>query len=420
MGGGGVQRWLKMTKYIREFGWEPVIFTPENGEISLLDEELIKEIPEGIQEIRTQIWEPFGIYKKITGKKKDEKIAPGTTFNSEGSSLMQKLAVFVRGNLFIPDARKFWIKPASKFLINYLKENKIDAIISTGPPHSTHIIALNTIKKNNIPWIADFRDPWTDIDFYHKLKLTKWADNKHHRLEKEVLQKASKVVKISWSWGDYFDNTCHTNPAIITNGYDPADFQDTEQINLDNKFSLTHIGSLNEDRNPFALWQALKELGKEIEGFTSNLEIQFIGQVDASAISSLKEKGLINNLRELGSMNHKNAIEKMLTSQVLLLLLNDTPNVKLVVPGKLYEYIGAKRPVICIGATDGDAAKVIKDTNAGKISGFDDITTLKENILTYYQLYLKKELSISSEGYEKYSRKFLAGQIAEELNKISK
>ena len=419
MGGGGVQRWLITIKYIREYGWEPIIFTPSNGEISILDEEMVKEIPEGIQEIRTPIWEPFDLYKKLLGKNKEEKMAPGMAQASKGNSILQNLSIFIRGNFFIPDARKFWIQPASKYLINYLKENPVDAIVSTGPPHSTHLIALNVIKKRPTPWLADFRDPWTNIDFYHKLKLTNWADKKHHRLEQKVIDTANQVLTVTWSWAEDFLKTNGRMPMVITNGFDPADFTQAGKVALDKKFTITHVGALNDDRNPHALWQALQELVKEQEGFLKDLKIQLIGQVDVSAIDEIREHELSNHLIELGSMNHQAAIKKMITSQLLLLPLNDTPNIDGVVPGKLYEYIGAKRPIICIGKVDGDAGKIITETNAGSISNFDDVAGLKENLLNFYQLYKAQNLTVSSEGYEKYSRKLLAGQIAEELNKIA-
>jgi glycosyltransferase involved in cell wall biosynthesis len=221
MGGGGVQRWLKMTKYFREFGWEPVIFTTENGEASVVDESMLAEIPSGIETLKVPIWEPFGLYKKLLGKSKDEKIAPGLGQETKGNSTLQKLSIWVRGNFFIPDARMFWIKPSSKFLEKYLKENKIDAIISTGPPHSTHLIAFNVTRENNIPWIADFRDPWTNIDFYHKLMLTGWADNKHKKLELKVLKNANAIVTVSWSWAKDFEKLINRKIDVITNGFDP-------------------------------------------------------------------------------------------------------------------------------------------------------------------------------------------------------
>lgn len=418
MGGGGVQRWLKTTKYLRDYGWEPIIFTTENGEATVVDEGMLNEIPEGIETLRVPIWEPFDLYKKFTGKKKDQKLSQGMDQESEGNSLLHNLSIWVRGNLFIPDARKFWIKPASKYLINYLKNNQVDAIISTGPPHTTHMIALNVVKKTNVPWLSDFRDPWSNIDFYHKLKLTNWADKKHKRFENEVLTKSDQVITVSWSWAEDFQRISDRMPVVITNGYDPADFKKAGKLALDKKFTITHAGSLNEDRNPHSLWKVLKELCSDKE-FSDDLEIKFIGQVSPVAIAELTEYGLKNNLNQIDNLPHHEVMDHLIKSQVLLLPLNDTPNIDGVVPGKLYEYIGAQRPIVCIGKPTGDAATIINETNAGKVSDFNDTETLENTISEYYQHYKSKTLQVDSKGYEKYSRKLLAGQFAEELNKIS-
>ena len=419
MGGGGVQRWLKTVKYLREFGWEPIIFTTQNGEASVVDEGLLFEIPTGIETLRIPIWEPFGWYKKLTGKKKTDKLAPGVVAAKKGSSLMQNLSVWIRGNFFIPDARKFWIKPATEFLNNYLVNNNVDAIVSTGPPHTTHLIALSVIKKNHIPWLADFRDPWTNIDFFHQLKLTNWAEAKHKRLELEVLKKATQVVTVSWSWAADFYNISNRKPIVITNGFDPEDFLNAGKLPLDKKFTITHAGSLNEDRNPHALWIALAELSKEVDNFAYDLAIKLIGQVASSAIQELVQYELEKNLTQIDNLPHQEVIQQLIKSQLLLLPLNDTPNIDGVIPGKLYEYIGAQRPILCIGKTSGDAAKIINETSAGKISGFEDVASLKTSIQFYYQQYKNNHLKIASTNYEKYSRKVLAGQIAEELTKIS-
>lgn len=419
MGGGGVQRWLKTTKYLREFGWEPVIFTTENGEASVTDETMVKEIPEGIETIRVPIWEPFSLYKKLLGKSKDEKIAPGMGQESKGNSFLQKFSVWIRGNLFIPDARMFWIKPSTQFLIKYLKENKIDAIISTGPPHSTHLISLNITKKYNIPWIADFRDPWTNIDFYHKLMLTKWADKKHRKLEQKVLKNATEIITVSWSWAKDFEQLINRKIDVITNGFDPLDFNEIESNILDEKFTITHAGSLNEDRNPKILWKVLNELKRELEGFTEDLEIKFIGQIDVSAIEDMNYYNIIENLNRIPHLPHHLVISELVKSQILLLPLNDVPNIDGVIPGKLYEYLGAKRPIICIGKTTGDSAKIIQESKAGTVVGFNDASELKTCLTNYYKLYKAKNLHISSEGFEKYSRKKLAGDFANLLNKIT-
>ena len=177
-GGAGVQRWLKFSKYLRDFGWEPVIYTPENPESPDVDKSLLKDIPPGIEVIKKQIWEPYDAYKRFIGQKKDEKIQAGFLSEKKRNPLFENISVWIRGNFFIPDARRFWIKPSIRFLIKYLAAHPVNAIVSTGPPHSMHLIALGLKKKLNIPWLADFRDPWTTIDFYHQLHLTRQADKK--------------------------------------------------------------------------------------------------------------------------------------------------------------------------------------------------------------------------------------------------
>ncbi len=294
MGGGGVQRWLKTTKYIRDFGWEPVIFTADNAEISIYDESLISDLPDKLEVIKSKIWEPFGLYKKLMGMK-DEKINPGFLQKSRKSSFLQYISIWIRGNFFIPDAKIFWLKPSIKKIEAYLKENRIDAIISTGPPHTTHLIANSIISKHNIPWIADFRDPWTNIDFYHKLKLTPFADRKYRSLEKTVLKNANKIVTVSKSWASDFKHIIDVDPIVIHNGYDPSDFVNKEDLCLDEDFSITHIGSLNEDRNPYILWKVLAEMIRDNEDFSNNLKIQLIGPIDITVKEDLSNYGLMDN-----------------------------------------------------------------------------------------------------------------------------
>ena len=197
-GGPGVQRWLKFAKYLPEFGYEPIIYTPQNPEAPAIDESLLKDIPEGIEVLKQPIWEPYNWYRQFLGQK-DKKIGSGFVSEKKEPGILHKISVWVRGNFFIPDARRFWIKPSVKYLTKYLKENSVDAVISTGPPHSMHLIGLGLKKQLDINWIADFRDPWTNIDFYQELMLSSWADKKHHDLEKEVLTRADKVVTIGYT-----------------------------------------------------------------------------------------------------------------------------------------------------------------------------------------------------------------------------
>jgi len=419
MGGGGVQRWLKMSKYLRDYNWEPVIFTVTDAEISIYDKSLVKEIPQGVETITVPIWEPFGLYKKITGKKKDEKVQPGFLDEGSGNKWLQNLAYWVRGNIFIPDAKRFWVRPASRELIKYLKKNKIDAIVSTGPPHTTHIIALKAKLKTNVPWLADFRDPWTFVDYYDKLRLSNYADRKHHKLEKKVIDTADKTVTVTWSWAKNFNDrgTFIKNVGVITNGYDPADFEISD-VRLDHDFTITHIGSMNADRNPTLLWKVLKRLLVEEPLLGERLKVKLIGPVDHSVFKALDEFDLKKYLEHTKNLPHNEVIPHLQSSQVLLLPLNNTPNIDGVVPGKLFEYLGARRPIICIGKTDGDSARIINEASAGKVLGFDQEAELTQVTKEYFKLYRAGQLNINSSGYRKYGRDLLAGEIAEALEKI--
>ncbi len=419
-GGGGVQRWMKFTKYLREFGWEPVIYTVSNGEYPVVDESLLKEIPADVETIKTPIWEPYSFYKRFTGRKKGERVYSGFINENKKESFTQKVSVFIRGNFFIPDARKFWISPSIKYLRKYLKNNPVDAMVSTGPPHTTHLIAMGVKEKINVPWVADFRDPWTNIDFYDQLRLSDWADKKHRRLEKEVLKKADKVVTVSWSWADDFRRIGNRQDVeIITNGYDEADFAGANPA-LTKKFTICHIGSMNKDRNPLALWTSLKQLVTNDANFKEKLEIVLVGQVDFSILQTIEKNGLTPFLTKIDFMPHSEVVKEIRKMQLLLLPINDTPNVAGVLPGKLYEYLGAKRPVICLGPESSDSAKIIEETKAGIRVGYEESKRLTVYLKNAFKIFQETgEVKVNNEGILKYSRKNLAKAYSELLNTLT-
>lgn len=418
MGGGGVQRWLKMVKYIREYGWEPIIFTAEDAEVSLSDPELLKELPENIETHKVPIWEPFDLYKKVIGKGKNEKIQPGLLDESGKNGWKNDLILWVRGNVFIPDAKMFWIKPSVKYLSTYLKENKVDAIVSSGPPHTTHMIANQVKKKFNIPWLADFRDPWTFVDYYDQLKISKWADRKHHKLEKQVLSNADKTVTVTWSWAKDFNKKKVNEVGVVTNGYDPQDFVKATG-DVPNKFGITHIGSMNKDRNPNILWPVLQKLAKSVEGFKEVLEIRLIGPVDFQIFKSIEENGLNDYLHHTAYKGHKEVIGDLLDSALQLLPINNTANLMGVVPGKLFEYIGSRRPILCIGTKEGDAARIIEETNSGQVFDYNEEHELESYLRSAFEEFKNGTLKSTSSDYIRFSRKNLAGEIAKHLDKIS-
>ena len=412
-GGAGVQRWLKFVKYLRSFNWEPIVFTIENGEFPVLDYDLNKEIPDGVEVLKVPAWEPYKMYKLFSGKKKTDGINSGFLSEKKGSSLVESLSKWIRGNLFIPDARKFWIKPANQFLNHYLQNNAIDVIISSGPPHSTHLIGLSLKNKFQIPWLSDFRDPWTNIDFYKDLKLTKIADQKHKKLENDVLVQSDIVLTIGKQLSKELKTLGAKRVEIIENGFDPQDFLDDTNHELDEKFSIAHIGSFTPSRNHLVLWKALSHLVDEQEEFKSKLEIKLIGKVDYSVLQSIKDFGLDTYLKKIEYVSHSEVIKHQKTSKLLLLMVNNTPNAKGIVTGKVFEYMASKRPILAIGPKDGDLGEILTQTSSGIVCDYDNVENLSSTIWRIFKDDTKFENNISL-----YSRVKLTEKLVNLLNEV--
>ncbi|MBL7921022.1 MAG: glycosyltransferase [Bacteroidia bacterium] len=421
-GGAGVQRWLKFVKYMRDFGYEPVVYTAENGEIPVVDESLQKDVPNGITILKTPIWEPYGFYKKFIGRKKDDKINASFLSENKKTGITEKISIWIRGNFFIPDARKYWIKPSINYLNEYIQKNKIDLVISSGPPHSMHLIALGLKKKlSSLKWIADFRDPWTNIDFYEKLMLTGWADKKHHKQELSVLQHADIVLSVGQTMSDEFLEMYKNGGGkeldkfkVITNGFDTEDLN-TGIIQKDKKFSIAHIGTLVKDRNPQVLWKVLKKIVSKNAQFKDQLEIKLVGKIDIFVKEQIEEFGLSQFVNKIDYLPHNKVIEEQQRSKLLLLLVNNTKNAKGILTGKFFEYMSAKVPVLAIGPTNGDLAKIINHTNTGLISDFTDEVNLEKNILAYFN---GKASEANEAKVNKYSRKELTRELCLLLDKL--
>lgn len=418
-GGSGVQRILKFIKYLPLFGWQPVVYTVKNGEYPIMDESLMKDIPDNIEIIRSDIWEPYNIYKKFTGQQSDSKISPGFLQEKNNEGFSQKISQWIRGNIFIPDARKFWIKPSIRFLKNYLSENPVDAIISSGPPHSVHLIALALKKKFNLAWIADFRDPWTNIYYYEKLKLSKLSHERNKKYENEVIKNADAIIVVGNRMKNDFEEIKGKDVYVITNGFDEDDITVSDE-KFDDKFSLVYTGYLLADENPAMFWKALSELCSESSDFASSLELKFIGKVDAGVKENLKNSDLEKHASYFNYLPHSQVFQYQKKAQVLLLLLNDTEKFRRILTGKLFEYLAAGRPILCIGSVDGDAADIIRETGSGYIFRSDDLNSIREKLLDFYNQYKTKTLYCNNHGIEKYSRKNLTKSLAEILNKFSK
>ena len=421
-GGAGVQRWLKFVKYMRQYNWEPVVYTAENGEMPVVDESLQKDVPTGTIVLKTPIWEPYTIYKRFIGRKKEDKINASFLNENKKTGFTEKVSVWIRGNFFIPDARKFWIKPSINYLSDYIQKNQIDYVISSGPPHSMHLIALGLKKRHSdLKWVADFRDPWTNIDFYEKLMLTTWADKKHHRQELSVLKNATSVLSIGKAMSEEFREMYlkaggkdDDKFKVITNGFDEEDVNGAEE-KKDDKFSIAHIGTLVKDRNPATLWKVLAQLVKENPAFKKQLEIKLVGKLDIFVKDQIAANKLSAFVKKIDYLPHDEVIKEQQRSRVLLLLVNNTKNAKGILTGKFFEYMSSGSPILAIGPTDGDLAEIIKETNSGLISGFDDEESLKRNILAYFNGgYINRNES----AINKYSRQGLTKKLCDLLNSL--
>ena len=409
-GGSGVQRWLKFSKYLRDFNIEPVIYTVDNPSYPINDTSLESEIPLGLEVLKQPIFEP-NFFLSIFGNNKKKESAG---FLNPNPTLLGRFFQYVRANYFIPDARKFWIKPSVKFLSNYLKNNKIDAIITTGPPHSMHLVGLALRDKFKIKWISDFRDPWTEIDYFQQLPLTKKANKKHHQLEQEVLEKSDMVIVVGETMKKKFLKHNH-NIEVLTNGFDS--YENSLTIELDSNFSITHVGSMNTDRNPTILWEVLYEISSENIDFKNNLRIKFIGKIDDTVIQDIQVFNPKNIVR-IPYLDHKEVRKYQASSQVLLLSINQVPNAKGIITGKIFEYLQAKRPILGIGPEDGDAAAILKKTNAGNIVGFNNKVELKSEVLKLYKDFKEERLFVKSINIEQFHRKNITRQLAQVIKKV--
>ncbi|HEY9220125.1 MAG TPA: glycosyltransferase family 4 protein [Lutibacter sp.] len=410
-GGSGVQRWLKFVKYFRDFGIEPIIYTVENPNYPILDASLVHDIPKGIEILTQPIWEPNNLFA-FFGKKKTESAG----FLNANPSFFGKILQYIRANYFIPDARKFWVKPSTSYLKKYLKANKIDVVITTGPPHSMHLIGLNLKKELNIKWIADFRDPWTEIDYFQQLPLTKKAIEKHHSLEKEVLKNADAVLVVGKTMQENF-NLYNSNVITVTNGFDEV--LTNENVALDAKFTITHIGLMNADRNPKMLWEVLSEIVSENEEFSKDFDLKLIGQADASVIRDISTFRLSKNIQVIDYVTHDKVVEFQQKSQVLLLIVNNVPSAKAIITGKIFEYLMAKRPILAIAPINGDLADIIEETNSGMVIDFNDKVGLKTAILNLYLKFKQGNLTVESKNIAQFHRKELTKKVSELIHKMT-
>jgi len=407
-GGPGVQRWTKFVKYLPDFEITPIVYIPENPYYPIIDDQTTEDFSK-IKILKHPIKEPSRFFSFFL-KNKTKKISSGIIPNEKKQSFLDKILLYFRGNFFIPDARVFWIKPSVVFLEKYIAENQIETVITTGPPHSLHLIGLRLKERLDINWIVDFRDPWTSI-FYHKeLKLSKKSAKKHKELEQKILQTTDKIIVTSPSLKTDFSQITTKPIRIITNGYD---VEQIEKQTLDKKFSIAHIGSFLSKRNPVVLWKVIREIIQENKEFKTDFELKLAGVVSQEILDTIQKFGLSSFVKNLGYLSHKDSVIEQRKSQILLLIESDSEETKMILPGKLYEYMASHRPILAIANQNSDIRKLITQTNTGVFCDYTETEKLKQTIINYHKTYKENNLRTYPIGLQFFSRKKLTEKLAD-------
>ena len=423
-GGSGVQRWVKFAKYLPSEGWQPVIYTPENPEQLAVDHSLEAEVSAEAEVIKTHITEPYELYKKFLRKSGHSAEAVEVNpVNAQNKSFLQKAAMWVRGNLFRPDPRCLWIGPSVRFLKKYLKEHPVDLIVSTGPPQSMHLIGRRLALETGLPWIADFRDPWTKIFYFKHLSMTRATERWHRKMEKKVLDDASAVVAVSPLVQQEFQAMTQTPVELITNGFDACDFPSERYVEADGgpdkEFVITHTGLFAADGNPTVLWKVLADKCASDAVFAKLLKINLVGKTDRQIVESVISAGLGANLIDMGYKPHAEAIEQQRRASLLILPLRKEPEYKAVLPGKLFEYLASWRPVLGIGQPDGAMSMILNSTKTGVVLDWSDEASISRFIELCWQNHLAGSLTVEDADISRFTRKELTHRMAALFDRVS-
>ncbi len=413
-GGPGVQRVLKFAKYLPEFGWQPVVLTVSNGEYPALDTSMENEVPPDTHVVKTKSIEPFALFKKFTGRRKEDKISTYLLTEKKAKNILESILKWVRINIVLPDAKIGWLPFAVREGIRLVRSEKIDLIFSSSPPHTVQLIAANIARKTGIKWIADFRDPWLEIVYYQNLKRFLLSQKVDRMLEKKVLLQADRVICISESIRSLFKSKLNHNKFdVLPNGFDARDFESIDGGKED-IFTITYTGVLSDERIPYGLIPAIKRMKTNAMDF----QLRLVGAVCAKFIKLLDAEGLLQNTRIIDYVPHTQALGYLKKSSVLLLVIDDVPQNQGFLSGKIFDYLGSKIPVLAFGPVDGDAAKILNDTSSGTMIDYHDSDQAYDWLV---QAYHSRQEWISKYKFnvEAFERKHLTGQLVKIFDKTA-
>ena len=412
-GGAGVQRCLKFVKHLGHFGVEATVLTVDAAQATypVRDESLLAEVPPTVRVIRTGTSEPFESYKKLTGR-----AVPYGGFANEGKpGLLQKALRFVRGNLFIPDPRRGWNRHALAAVEQLLAAGEqFDAVLTSSPPHSTQLIGLALKKRHGLRWLADLRDPWTDIYYYkdlHHTPLAAWLDA---RYERWVLTQADAVLVTSPETKRLFLAKLPALPAakfhVLPNGYDESDFRHSSTA-PPNCLRITHTGTITELYRIEALLQAVAVCAAAHADVP--LRLRFVGQVSDELRGQIARAGLLPITEFIDFVPHDQSVAYLLASSVLLMAIPDVPRNFGILPGKVFEYLAANKPILCVGPAGSDADHLLQECGAGQALPYQDAALMLETLEALVaQWRINPNLDLPAVSHSRYSRRALAGELA--------
>lgn len=420
-GGPGSQRAVKFTKYLPEFGWQPIILTVKRGEFPYLDPSLKEDIPKTIKTYRTKSWEPFLFYKKVTGRKTEETLPVGLLTWEKGS-INEKIAAWVRANIFVPDARIGWFPFAVYMGLKIIKKEEIDLIFTSSPPHSLQLIGMTLKYKTGLPWVCELRDPWIEIRYYQYLKRLFWTEKLDTALERRTLLKADQVITVSDALSRGFKQKLGYVPNnkfnVVPNGYDELDYEALGEGRV-TRFKIIHTGNLLAHQNPRVLWRSLQQIFQNYPKIKQHLKIVLIGKIHKDILKSLRDYNFKQYVEIQGFIPHRQVLKEITTSTILLLVVPEIENNEGIVTGKLFEYIGSGKPILGIGPPKGDAGKIISKFKQSIICDYQDVESCYGFIERMYKLWLKDTLPESDLRLRRpYSRKILTQNLAEQFNRL--
>jgi glycosyltransferase involved in cell wall biosynthesis len=400
---------LKMIKYLPEYGWEPSVLTIYEDTFYQKDETLIKDIASDLKVIKTGTIEPFNIYRKFLGKKKDEPLIASESMSKTKKTMNHMISLWIRMNLFVPDARVGWYFPAVKVGKKFLSEYKVDAIISNGPPHTAHLIGRRLSSLFNIPHIPVFIDPWVDIVYYQDYKRTELTKKFDEYLEKNVIKKAKELVFVTETMkNDYLKKypAIKSKSHVLYWGYNEDDFIEIEnglKYGKPDEEIITHAGNMYDYNNPVSFFKYIKE---EINK-GRKIKIRFIGTVSPKTSEIINNLSIAENTEYIGFLPYKKMLKELLTSDLLIMMVTEKRHV----PGKLFEYLRTGRPILAFGNDNEEVKKILEESNAGRIFNYNESAE---------QFFTKKEYKKFETNFsliQKYNRKNIAEELSEILYK---